>query len=73
MKRKKIMNYENIDRFTMEAQIMNCWNVVEDLTMLANRNEGSLENIQAVTRIYQMKFEALWDTFEQLVAEGKVT
>lgn len=73
MKRKKIMNYENIDRFTMEAQIMNCWNVVEDLTMLANRNEGSLENIQAVTRIYQIKFEALWDTFEQLVAEGKVT
>lgn len=67
------MNYENIDRFTMEAQIMNCWNVVEDLTMLANRNEGSLENIQAVTRIYQIKFEALWDTFEQLVAEGKVT
>ena len=67
------MNYENIDRFTMEAQIMNCWNVVEDLTMLANRNEGSLENIQAVTRIYQMKFEALWDTVEQLVAEGKVT
>ena len=62
-----------IDRFTLEAQIMNCWNVVEDLKLLADRFEGSPENTQALARIYQMKFEALFDTFEQLISEGKVT
>lgn len=61
------------DRFTLESQIMNCWNVVEDLKMLADRFEGSPENMQALVRIYQLKFEALFDTFEQLIAEGKVT
>lgn len=61
-----------IDRFTLESQIMNCWNVVEDLKMLTERHEGSPENMQALACIYQIKFEALWDTFEQLIAEGKV-
>ena len=64
---------QQIDRFTLESQIMNCWNVVEDLKMLEHRNEGSVENMQALGRIYQLKFEALFDTFEQLIAKGKVT
>lgn len=63
---------QNIDRFTLEQQIMTCWSVVEDLQMVANRGEGTLENIQALSRIYQLKFETLFDTFEQLIAEGKV-
>ena len=64
---------QTIDRFTLESQIMNCWNVVEDLKLLADRFEGGPENTQALARIYQIKFEALWDTFEQLIAEGVVT
>ena len=67
----KMIN-QNIDRFTLEQQIMTCWSVVEDLQMVANRGEGTLENIQALSRIYQLKFETLFDTFEQLIAEGKV-
>ena len=63
---------QTIDRFTLEQQIMTCWNVVEDLQMIATRDEGTLENIQALSRIYQLKFETLFDTFEQLIAEGKV-
>jgi hypothetical protein len=63
---------QTIDRFTLEQQIMTCWSVVEDLQMVANRGEGTLENIQALSRIYQLKFETLFDTFEQLIAEGKI-
>jgi uncharacterized protein YutE (UPF0331/DUF86 family) len=64
---------QTIDRFNLEAQIMNCWNIVDDLSMLADRKEGTTENIQALARIYQMKFESLFDTFEKLIAEGKIT
>ena len=63
----------HVDRFTLESQIMNCWNVVEDLKMFTDRHENSPEIMQALASIYQIKFEALWDTFEQLIAEGKVT
>ncbi len=66
------MSNQNIDRFTLEQQIMSCWSVVEDLQMVANRDEGTLENMQALSRIYQLKFETLFNTFEQLIAEGKV-
>ena len=63
---------QTIDRFTLDQQSMTCWNVVEDLQMVANRGEGKLENFQALSRIYQLKFETLFDTFEQLIAEGKI-
>lgn len=63
---------QTIDRFTLEQQIMTCWSIVEDLQMVADRGEGRLENIQALSRIYQLKFETLFDTFEQLIAEGKI-
>jgi hypothetical protein len=52
---------------------MNCWSVVDDLKMLADRNEGSIENIEALARIYQLKFDSLFNTFEQLIANGLVT
>lgn len=64
---------EPIDRFTLEAQIMNCWNVVDDLKMLADRSDCRPENTQALALIYQMKFEILFETFEQLISEGRVT
>jgi len=64
---------DTIDRFDLESQIMNCWNVVDDLKMLVDLKGGSTENIQALARVYQMKFELLSATFEKLVAQGKVT
>ena len=64
---------ETVDRFVLESQIQNCWNVVEDLKMLTERSNGSPENLQAMATIYQIKFEALFDTFEQLIANGSIT
>lgn len=62
-----------VDRFVLESQIQNCWNVVEDLKMLTERSNSSPENLQAMATIYQIKFEALFDTFEQLIANGSIT
>ena len=64
---------ETVDRFMLEAQIHNCWSVVDDLKMLADRNEGTVENMQALARIYQLKFDSLFLTFEQLIANGSIT
>lgn len=52
------------DRFDLEQDIMNCWNVVDDLKMLLRMGTANQENVNAVAVLYQQKFEALWATFE---------
>ena len=52
------------NRFELEQDIMNCWNVVSDIKMLVKQNAVNNETIQAVNVLYQQKFEALWATFE---------
>ena len=52
------------DRFDLEQDIMNCWNVVDDMKMLMQQDAVNTETIQAITTLYQQKFEALWATFE---------
>ena len=63
------------DRFDMEQEVMKCWNVVEDLKVL---HEGVLEKeltrdqisniLLGLGEIYQLRFEILFDTFEQLTS-----
>lgn len=55
------------DRFDLEQDIMNCWGVVDDLKMLLNSEGYDNEDIEAVARLYQRKFEALWITFEECI------
>ena len=60
-----------MDRFELEAQIMACWNIKEDLELL---NENVLENrvtqdqisnsLAGLAQIYDMKFAKLFNTFE---------
>jgi hypothetical protein len=65
------------NRFDMEQQIMNCWNICEDLDTLM---EGVLERDMSQDRItnallgmkelYQLKFETLWESFEAMTSEA---
>ena len=67
------------NRFTMEQEIMGCWNVVEDLKLL---NEGVLERdltrdqisniLLGMQELYQLKFDILFQTFEQLIREKQL-
>jgi hypothetical protein len=67
------------DRFDLEQQIMNCWNVVDDIKMvqamtdLRPLSEDELANaLLGLQTLYQMKFEVLFNTFEKLIKEQKL-
>lgn len=68
-----------MNRFDLEQQIMNCWQIVEDVKLL---NEYVLEEgltkdqisnaLLGMEEIYQMKFDKLFRTFESLVHDRKI-
>lgn len=67
---------EQIDRFTLEQDIMECWGVVDDIKMLATterlqHNQAEMQQVlNAVHTLYQIKFEKLFNTFETVIAQG---
>jgi hypothetical protein len=73
------MSETNRDRFDLETDIMTCWNVVEDIKELhrsmLDRREMSQDEISnyllGLETIYQVKFERLFETFEQMVHNRK--
>jgi len=73
------MSEVNRDRFDLETDIMNCWSIVEDIKelnrcMLDRRKmtDDEVSNyLLGLQTIYQVKFERLFETFEQLVHQRK--
>ena len=69
----------NRDRFDLEQDIMNCWNVVTDIkelnrAMLDRRRmtDDEVSNyLLGLETIYQVKFERLFETFEQMIRDRK--
>lgn len=66
-------------RFDLEEQIMDCWGVVDDIKSLYYINdireltEDERANaLLGLMTVYQIKFELLFNTFEQLIQKGKV-
>jgi hypothetical protein len=53
------------DRFEFEQQILKCWNVIEDLKEI--NEELNSEQIGAITILYEVKFQKLWEQFEDVV------
>ena len=67
------------DRFEFEQQIMDCWGVTDDIDTLYKLSdirtisEDEMANaLLGLKTVYQMKFELLFDTFEQLIKDGKI-
>ncbi len=66
---------DKIDRFDLEQDIMNCWQVVDDLKTLSRRyldgaemSEDEVANVLiGIESLYQIKFEQLFGTFEQCI------
>jgi len=73
------MSETNRDRFDLETDIMTCWNVVEDIKELSRcmldrrkMSEDEISNyLLGLETIYQVKFERLFETFEQMVHNRK--
>jgi hypothetical protein len=66
-------------RFDLEEQIMDCWGVVDDIKSLYYINdirdltEDERANaLLGLVTVYQIKFELMFNTFEQLIQKGKV-
>jgi hypothetical protein len=59
-------------RFDMEQEIMTAWQVLDDIRMLSAREGTDKQDWDAVTRLYQIRFETLFETFEQLIRDGAV-
>jgi len=59
-----------MDRFDLEEQITICWGIIEDLRMIVEPMEDDhidRKRIEAVIELYDMKFNYLWNTFNELV------
>ena len=59
-------------RFDMEQEIMQAWQVLDDIKMLSAREGTEKEDWDAVYRLYQIRFETLFETFEQLIRAGTI-
>jgi hypothetical protein len=69
---------KDFDRFDLEEQIFQCWNVVSDLKVISESilegrsacNPDSVYNIvSGVATLYELKFDQLFRVFESLVTE----
>jgi len=65
------------DRFDLEQNIMQCWNVTDDiqlyLDMYDNMDEDQRMNyLIGLKQMYHMKFNKLWDTFEYCIHNRKI-
>ena len=56
----------------MEQEIMQAWQVLDDIKMLSARTGTTQEDWDAVYRLYQIRFETLFETFENLIRDGKI-
>ena len=59
------------DRFDLEQGIMQCWNMVDDVKLLAKRGAGSAD-FEALAAVYHHKFDELFAQFENGINEGKI-
>jgi hypothetical protein len=68
-----------VDRFTLEQDIMKCWNVTDDIDLLYRSvmdsdltNDDIANALLGMKTLYEMKFEELFNCFETLVQEKKI-
>jgi hypothetical protein len=73
------MNNLTPDRFTLEQAIMHCWNVVDDLQVVASMadlrpisDDERRNALLGLQTLYQMKFEQMFNVFETMIAQGKI-
>jgi hypothetical protein len=61
-----------MDRFDFEQEIMHCWSVTDDIEAFANREDITKEQWLALAKVYEVKFNVLWDHFEQMIRDKKI-
>ena len=64
-------------RFDLEQNIMQCWNVTDDIQLYLDMHDKMDEDqrmnyLIGLKQMYQMKFERCWDSFEQCVRTRQI-
>lgn len=59
------------DRFDLEAQIMACWQVTDDIQYLQENydmmdDDARVNLLQGLVELYNLKFERVWNTYENI-------
>ena len=65
------------DRFDLEQNIMQCWNVCDDIQLYLDMHDNMDEDqrmnyLIGLKQMYQMKFERLWDNFETCISTRQI-
>ena len=60
------------DRFDLEQEIIRCWNITDDIKEFVAREDITAEHWQALAKYYDVKFNALFETFESMTAKKKI-
>lgn len=70
---------KELNRFSLEEKIMDCWGVCDDINTvytqfdLSELTQDQIQNaLLGISTLYQMKFEQLFSVFEQLIVERKL-
>jgi hypothetical protein len=69
-KLKEAVVPKTVDRFDLEQQILTCWSMVDDLRAFANSGADT-DELRALSRVYDRKFDILFETFSTMVSEGQ--
>ena len=69
--------FKPYDRFDLEQGIMDCWKVTDDIKLLYddldNMDEDRRMNYMlGLMEMYGLKFDKLWNIFEQLIQDKKI-
>jgi len=59
------------DRFDLEQEILQCWNIVDDITQYVESGASAAE-FKILSQYYERKFDRLWDTFGSMVENRKM-
>lgn len=71
---------EQPNRFDLEQQILDCWNITNELKLLAEAvgnqslsEDQTLNILIGLQEIYNLKFEQTFRTFTQLIVSKNIT
>ena len=56
----------------LEQEVLRCWEITQDLQLLAGGHEHDNEvcdKVLAIATLYEMRFSKAWNTYEKLVKE----
>lgn len=58
------------NRFDLEAQIMDCWKITDDIPMM-EAGGANTADMTSLACVYEYKFKRLWETFTEMVEQGQ--